>query len=351
MSRLKSVSLPLHTSYHLERKPVQGYGLLHTGPRKFRVNLSGLVTDIWHLVRHQVELSRPLYEKRRKIVSQISHFWPLVIEQAPPDIDEYIQPSDSSVLLQSLTSLSVSHFEIENGGTGDPRSVAIRWEFSENEHFEDKVIEKKFWYRHSSDGWAGLVSEPIEIKWKKGKDLTGGLLNMVKAVWDEEQAAVGTNGTTKSKKAKKTADDLTPKQKALKKKIENTGLGGQSFFAWFGFIGRAISAEESRIAVEEENEKRRLRKAGAEVPDSNNGAEDDEDNEDDENDLEIFPEGDTLALAITDDLWPGAIKYFTQAQEQDDMSDVDFESQEEDSEDEQPQDASPGERPFKKVKV
>jgi hypothetical protein len=28
--------------------------------------------------------------------------------------------------------------------------------------------------------------------------------------------------------------------------------------------------------------------------------------------LEIFPDGDDLAVAITEDLWPGAIKYFSE---------------------------------------
>ncbi|KAK3936155.1 nucleosome assembly protein [Diplogelasinospora grovesii] len=295
------------------------------------------------IIRQQVQLTRPLYEKRHKTVSQIPNFWPLVIEQAPPDIDEYIQPSDSALLLSSLTSLSVSHFEIENGGTGDPRSVAIRWEFSENDYFEDRVIEKKFWYRRSKDGWAGLVSEPVDIKWKKGKDLTGGLLSMVKAVWDEEQAMEKSG--TKDKSA-----HLIEKQRTLRKKIENTGLGGVSFFAWFGFRGKRVSAEESRLAIEKENGKRQLRQNGVDTTQAEQDDEEDEDEEEEDDDLEIFPEGDSLAVTITEDLWPGAIKYFTQAQEQDALSDDDFES-DEDIDEEEPKARSPEERPTKKRKA
>ncbi len=293
-----------------------------------------LVVDT-HTVRQQVALTKPLYEKRAAVVSQIPNFWPLVFEQAPPDIDEYIQPSDSALLLSSLTSLSVDHFEVGNSD-GDPRSVAIKFEFSKNDYFEDEVIEKRFWYRRNKDGWAGLVSEPIDIKWKEGKDLTGGLLSLVKAVWDEEQAA-GTNG------AKVKGKELTPKQKELKEKIDGIGLGGLSFFAWFGFIGERVSAEESKAATQEEKERRQRRKAGEEVATPTNEAEEDEEDEEDD-DLEIFPTGETLALAISDDLWPGAIKYFSkpffkpralnfctdssiaQAQEEDALSDIDFES-------------------------
>lgn len=303
------------------------------------------------IIRQQVQLNKSLYAKRTKIISQIPNFWPLVIEQAPPDIDEYIQPSDSALLLSCLTSLSVSHFEIENGGSGDPRSIAIRWEFSQNDYFEDTVIEKKFWHRRAKDGWTGLVSEPVDIRWKKGKDLTAGLLGLVKRVWDEEQAMDKKGSTAKAKKNK----ELTAEQRALKKKIENTGLGGISFFAWFGFIGRRVSAEESRLANEKDRERKRLRQENrlAELlPDEIEAEIDEKAVEADP--LEIFPDGDSLAVAISEDLWPGAIKYFTQAQEQDALSDDEFESGEEEEEEEEASDSSglaTEERPAKKRKA
>lgn len=259
-------------------------------------------------------VKQPLYAKRHELVSQIPNFWPLVFEQAPPDIDEFIQPSDSSLLLTSLTSLSVSRFEIENGGQGDPKSLCFRFEFNENDHFEDKVIEKKFWQRRSRSGWSGLVSEPVEIRWKKGKDLTGGLLSTAKKVWDAQQGKARRNPTS---------GELSPDERALKKKIENTGLGGVSFFAWFGYVGRNVSAEESSEATEKARAERLARQAGAPA-NGHNDTDIDEDDED--NELEIFPEGENLAIAISEDLWPNAIKYFTQAQEQDEVSDDDFES-------------------------
>lgn len=285
-------------------------------------------------VRRQYELSRPIYEKRQRLVSQIQNFWPLVMEQAPPDIDEYIQPSDSALLLSSLTSLSVSRFEVDEGGSdGDPRSFAIRLEFAPNDYFEDTVLEKRFWYRHSPrESWSGLVSEPVDIRWKKGKDLTGGLLSLVKKSWEQEKAEAAAGG----QRSKKNGAGLTPEQVALKNKIDATGLGGLSFFAWFGFRGKHITAEESRIAVEREREKRRLRAAAAAAAAETDGATSttattavavsttlsnsegellsapvDEDDDVDDMDLEIFPGGDDLALTIAEDLWPNAIKYFS----------------------------------------
>lgn len=250
-------------------------------------------------------MTAPLYERRTKTISLIPNFWPLVLEQAPPDIDQYIQPSDSSLLLSSLLSLSVSNFEI-NLPNGDPRSVSIKFEFSENEYFEDTVLEKKFWHRRANDGWTGLVSEPVGISWKKDRDLTSGLLDLVVKAWEKEKSS---NGRTSS-----ATGELSPEQKALKKKIDNTGMGGLSFFAWFGFIGRKISAEESAEATAAEIAKRRARKEGAKAAiEPTEEMDDDEINDSVDMSLEIFPDGDELAIAFTEDLWPGAIKYFSKS--------------------------------------
>lgn len=272
------------------------------------------------ITRLHLERTKPLYEKREKTVAQIPNFWALVFEQAPADVDQYIHPTDSAVFLSSLKSITVSHFEVENGAKGDPRSVAIKFEFEENEYFEDRVLEKKFWHRYAKDGWAGLVSEPVPIKWKEGKDLSGGILGLVSKVWEQDKNQ--SNGaSTKPKKI----EEFTPDEKALKDKIAETGLGGLSFFTWFGYRGPRVSAEESRAALEKEKEERRLRAEGKAEPKEDKDDEDDEDDEDESLALEIFPDGEELAVAIAEDLWPNAIKYFTQGQEAAELSELDFE--------------------------
>lgn len=289
------------------------------------------------IIRHQVKLNKPIYEKRAKVVAGIPNFWPLVFEQAPPDVDEYVQPTDAALLMTALKSIHVSHFEIEgddaaDAANGDPRSVSIKFEFGDNDHFEDKTVEKKFWYRRAKGGsWSGLVSEPVNLKWKEGKDLTNGLLTAVKTVWDEDQKS----GATSSSKDKKQKKELTASEKELQKKLEESGgSGGVSFFAWFGYRGKNVSAEESRVQTEKEKEHRRLRAEGKEIPDDEDADEEDEDDDDDDEDpLEIFPGGDELAVCIVEDLWQDAIKYFLAAQEQDDGSDMDYESIDEDMED------------------
>ncbi|KAL1896506.1 hypothetical protein Sste5346_004540 [Sporothrix stenoceras] len=287
------------------------------------------------LLTQQATRERALYERRSEIVRRIAGFWPLVFEQAPPEIDQCIQPTDGALLLSALEDFEVTRFEVADGG--DPRSVALRFTFAENDIFEDRVIEKRFWYRRepvkepkegekkkdgSSESWSGLVSEPVAIKWKKGKDLTDGLLDLAVQVYKEGPSS---SSDDKSSKAK---DELNA---ALSK----TAVGGLSFFAWFGYVGRRISAEESKAAVAQERKERaeraEKRAKGEKVGDEDEEDEDDkededEDDEDDEEyEFEIFPDGDTVALALSEDVWPNAIKYFRQAQEQETLSEADFE--------------------------
>lgn len=218
------------------------------------------------------------------------------------EIDESIQPTDSALLLGSIYNFSVERFEIESGvENGDPRSVLFRFEFNENEYFEDKVIEKKFWWRYGKDGTIGYVSEPVNIKWKEGKDLTNGLLALAKAAWEEDQAAPQKDGKEKKEKA------LGPAASALKKKMDEHE-GAVSFFAWFGFVGEKISAEENAEVVAK---KKAGEEIGAEDAEMQDGDDEDWEDEDDLEDLEIFPNGDEVAMALADDLWPNALKYFS----------------------------------------
>lgn len=241
--------------------------------------------------------------------------------------------------------MDLSRFEISPApasnasDTGSPRSFSISFEFTPNEWFENTVLEKFFWYRRAKDGWTGLVSDPVKIDWKKGKDTTEGLTDGAYELWEAERKAAsevnGANGKAPKRKV--------PEHDALVKKIESTTEGALSFFAWFGFRGRSVSAEESAAAWKLEAERRQGLKEGKKstVPEHEETLIDDNELE---MDREVFPGGDDLALTISDDLWPSAIKYFSkyshpfawsicslsnlslvQSHDQDDLSEGDFE--------------------------
>ncbi|KAI9818254.1 MAG: hypothetical protein M1832_004470 [Thelocarpon impressellum] len=311
------------------------------------------------IIRKQALLQAPLYEKRRALVSKIPNFWPLVLEQAPPDIDTFIQPTDSAILATSLTGLDVTHFEIPPavaGAGGDPRSVAIRLEFGPNEWFEDRALEKRFWFRRASDGWTGLVSDPVKISWKKGKDLSQGLTDAAVAAWEAEKAALPEgNGVQSKEKGTRT---LLPEQEAVINKMETVTEGSLSFFSWFAFRGRHVTAEESEAATRAERERRDDAKMGIKAPAKDEETADQEEGDLDA-DMEVFPAGEELAVGISDDLFPGALKYFSQAQEDDGISDADFEEDDDDDSivnlrdlvrGERAGDDSADERPKKKIR-
>lgn len=200
----------------------------------------------------------------------------------------------------------MSRFELEDP-KGSPRSFSLKFGFKDNEYFEDKTIEKKFWFRKSKD-WAGLVSEPVLIHWKKGKDLTGGLTDAAYKL-SEARKKLGTD--TSDMAARKKETEL-PEYKNLVKKIETSMESSISFFGLFAFVSgyRWISAEESEKAEKEDKARVEKIKRGESIK------EDDEDDEDDSTDyqeVEVFPGGDEVVTIIAEDMWPNAIKYYSKS--------------------------------------
>jgi hypothetical protein len=196
--------------------------------------------------------------------------------------------------------------------------VAFRFEFKPNEFFTNTVFEKTFHWRRASDGWTGLVSEPVEVQWKEGKDLSEGLNAMAVKLFE----------------ARKKAGDFLkrdlPEYKALAEKLETANAANTSFFTWFGYVSgrRYVTAEESKKAEAEH------KKGGAKPEEDDEDEDDEEEDKNDDSLVEVHEVGEQLAISIAEDLWPAAIKYFTQAQGMDEMSDIDFEEMEmEDEED------------------
>lgn len=290
-------------------------------------------------MRQNYILTRPIYAERAKLVQKIPHFWAIVAEEAPEEIDRRIQPCDTAAL-SFLQQIEVTRFEISSDApeTGEPRSVKIVFSFRENPLFEDQVLEKKFWYRRGKDGWTGLVSDPVKIHWKKGKDVTEGLLEKAVHLFEvanklKEIEGQVTNHSGKDQPMQERLDELSTLHRTLVDKLANNlktiPQDAVSFFAWFGYRGREVSAEESAEAIRKETRERKHLKSGKQiVPGDNVVAEDGDGNdvesiaskaialdEEDGNefDCEIFPAGEEMAVAISEDLYPGAIKYFSES--------------------------------------
>lgn len=290
-------------------------------------------------VRKSIPSMRPLYQKRNALISskevQDTDFWPRVFSHAPAEIDEYILPSDSGILGECLRNLTVERFEVDDQGNGEPRSLRFIFEFAtgdENPYFENAKIVKDFYYRYqvtkTAKGkrrtWEGLVSEPVRINWKEGMDPTKGLLDAACDLFEAEKKNKGVDRTK------------LPEYEALVKKLEEVEAEnvtndedeeaddddhpeagqspvGLSFFAWFGYRGRDVTAEQSEAARKEDEERYQKLLKGEAVDDGAENDDDDEDEDDEEDSLEaaeIFADGEELATSLAEDLWPSALKYY-----------------------------------------
>lgn len=306
----------------------------------------------------QYQLSKSAYARRSAAISKIPNFWPLVLEASPPELDSFVHPQDSKIFAESLTSIEITRPEIDSSASappkgefkGHPRSFQITFTFSPNAYFSNSTLTKTFHYRRASDGWCNLVSEPVRIDWKNPEqDLSEGLTDAAYALFHARKNA-STTSTTGG--GGNDPISLSMQQKSLPEYshlltlLTSKNGHNTSFFTWFGFVSsrRWVSAEESEKAWEEFYGKLEAVRKGEKISlvaakdgDKEDEDEDDENEEDDEEEeygdqaVEVFENGDDVAAVLSEEIWPNAIKYFTQAQE---MSESDGLSYDEDDDDE-----------------
>ncbi|KAJ0415679.1 nucleosome assembly protein [Aspergillus carlsbadensis] len=276
-------------------------------------------------LRQSVLSFRPLFEKRAKIVAHPevqSNFWLRVLSNAPADIDEYITPADAAIL-GSLKNLNVERFEVNEKGEGEPRSLRFTFEFNgENPAFDEITLVKEFYWRKQvlttpsgkKRTWDGLVSDPVRINWKKDMDLTKGLLDAACDLFDAEKKGGVRHELPEFEKLVVKLAEVEALNDEEEDEEDEYPLQGQtqsgSFFNFFGYRGGDVTAEQSATATKEESERLEKRLKGEKVDDDEADDDDDEDVDDDFDTIEVFPEGQDLAIALAEDLWPNALKYY-----------------------------------------
>ncbi|KAL4886218.1 nucleosome assembly protein [Aspergillus karnatakaensis] len=302
-------------------------------------------------LRQSILSFRPLFEKRAKVISHpdvASNFWLRVLSNAPSEIDEFITSADAAILGSALKNLTVERFEIDEKGQGEPRSLRFIFDFhtgDANPFFTNEQLVKELYWRKQvlttpsgkKSTWDGLVSEPVRINWKEGSDVTKGLLDATVDLFEAEKKG----GDRKDlPEFKKLIEKLAEVEDVEEEDEEDEDLGmrapaGSSFFNFFGYRGSDVTAEQSATATKEENERLEKILKGEKVEDDE--ADDDEDVEDDFETIEAFPGGGELAVALAEDLWPNALKYYVQSFEdgpefdEDDFDDDDDEDEDEDA--------------------
>ena len=280
------------------------------------------------VLKAQTTTLAPLYAKREAVISRIPNFWALVVEQAPMDLDQYIQPSDSEVFGECLQEIKIDRFDESSGESPRSFSLTMRFDKNKNKWFDDETLTKHFWMRRARDGWNGLVSEPVKISWKKGQDLTSGLTDAAVALWEARQAA-------DTSSASPTTQAELPEHKAIVKKLESNDPSGNSFFTLFGYVSerRYVTAAESAEATKKIQGRHESGSGLKNIFDTDEETEQAEfERQEVEQEAEVYPNASDVANFIAEDLYPDAVKYFTSAQEQDDeeLSEADFEDMDED---------------------
>jgi hypothetical protein len=250
---------------------------------------------------------------RKLLLDKIPGFWPTVFGSGPEEIQKSLQQDDLA-LIASLKSFTVERYQIQSATQGEPRSLRFTFEFAPNEFLHDTVLVKDFEYQPKEDGPGSLVSKPVAIKWKsKKQDLTHGLLDDATELYSAE-------GALRLKTGDRSVDivdreSLWQYEKLREKLVKEDDEKRQpSFFQWFGFRG-AVVPSDSKKADE-------------------NGAADGEDDEEEDDDemleVEIFPAGEEVAIALAEEMWPDVMDYFMSSQE----ADEDFDGLEDPEEDE-----------------
>lgn len=206
---------------------------------------------------------------------------------------------------------------------GDPRSFKITFQFDHNDYFENEALEKTFWHRRSKDGSTGLVSEPVKIKWKKNMDPTEGLLDLAVDAFNEDSNGSGEEraGQGGNSGNAKSPGLVLRAYNRLVDRLEDSDPSSLSFFAFFGYRGRSITAAESAKIMDDQSKgseggsATNLPKREQESPEEDltsiiKRTISTDENQDDPLVHEIYPAGDDLAIAICEDLFPGALRYF-----------------------------------------
>ena len=94
---------------------------------------------------------------------------------------------------------------------------------------------------------------------------------------------------------------------------------------------QAVSVKESEQANAEYAARKKARKAGSKS-DTEDADQSDIAEEEDDSAVEVHQFGEEIAASLAEDVWPNAIKFFTQAQELDDNPEADFEDSDLDDE-------------------
>lgn len=240
----------------------------------------------------------------------------------PAALGAVLSPTDGEIL-NSIKSLNVDRYQIKSDTEGEPRSLRFTFTFAENDFFSDTTVVKDFEYKAFGDGPGGYVSTPHNFQWKKQGKRKGlnTFLDLAQQLYQAEQSFASSGTGPIDQKEREGLWQYEKLREALEKEeAQEPENDGHSFLEWFGYRG-AVNTESSSKAKNGDAD------SESEDDDFDN---DDDDEEDGMLDVEIFPSGEDVAVAIAEDLWPNVMDYFIQATSDEPEMDSDIEEDDDD---------------------
>ncbi|KAJ5708045.1 hypothetical protein N7488_007846 [Penicillium malachiteum] len=321
-------------------------------------------------LRQAALLFRPLMTERQKIIDlpdvQVD-FWLRAISHCS-QFNEYITIKDAEILREALQTFTIQHFEMDEQGKGEPRSLRFIFEFKKNRFFHNTRLVKDLYWRKRLVNQEksicirdGLVSEPVRINWKSGVDPTRGLLDAACNLADAEKrcddfrkipelpeydilfeklmSSGGSDAPRKLTEEDDSSDDDDDSERDHYS--ESDGMTdeksasqlGYTFFSFFGYRGQEAPAEYTAEAKEEDEERHAQLLRGEidlqslldnisdpEVPYSDPRTKSDSDDGSASTDkelpakfnVEIFDNGEKLANAL-EEFYHNAMDYYLQS--------------------------------------
>ncbi|KAL5364244.1 nucleosome assembly protein-domain-containing protein [Aspergillus floccosus] len=293
-------------------------------------------------------------------------FWSRVM-QTSRRLEEYVTAVDAD-MLSYTTNVSLDFFDVNDQGEGDPRNFKLVLDFAPNPYFTNTEVAKPFYWRKKQITTAkgktrfveGYASEPLDFDWKENRDPSRGLIAAANELYKAEQANKDKKRTDLPQ-YKKLGELLASQAEAADLDIDEDEAedlsalspAGVSFFAFFAFRGLDVTAEQSAAAVKADEERFQKMANGEDVDDEDDDEDDDDDEVDDLDDVEVFQDGEEVAQIFAEDIWPNALKLYTQSFEESigfDDSDVEFDIEEDDEDDEEEEEGG-NDRPRKKARL
>ncbi|KAF8905439.1 hypothetical protein CPB84DRAFT_1844850 [Gymnopilus junonius] len=167
-----------------EKSPLSNVELSDEGAKKLEEIQRDLARVELVLERHAQATLRPVYEKRRAVVSAIPNFWPVALMNQTL-FSYHAQHNADQTALSYLEDVWVEKDPKEH------RCFTIEFHFKENQFFNDKVLKKEYKYvappsaKDDKPDENGITESMLDFSWDRDVEISA-----IKIDWKDPEKAL-----------------------------------------------------------------------------------------------------------------------------------------------------------------